>query len=119
MATKKSQPAKPNYQGSLADYKASVAKPKSQTPAPPKKGDEPVRAGRAAKQKPLSGEGYIKKPIIYSNGSLGPSGPSDMGDDRAFRRIVHQARKEIKEYDQKIMALRTKRKQSLERKKGQ
>ena len=29
MATKKSQPAKPNYQGSLADYKAPVKKPKT------------------------------------------------------------------------------------------
>jgi len=38
MATKKSQPAKPNYQGSLADYKASVKKPKSQTPEPPIQG---------------------------------------------------------------------------------
>ena len=38
MATKKSQPAKPNYTGSLADYKASVKKPKSQTPPPPLQG---------------------------------------------------------------------------------
>lgn len=29
MASKKIQPAKPNYQGSLADYKASVKKPKT------------------------------------------------------------------------------------------
>jgi hypothetical protein len=38
MATNKSQPAKPNYTGSLADYKASVAKPKSQTAPPPIQG---------------------------------------------------------------------------------
>lgn len=113
MASKKSQPAKPNYQGSLADYKASVKK------APTKKGDEPVRVGRAAQQKPLSGAGYIKKPIIYPNGSLGPSVPSDMGDDRAFQRAVNQARKAIKANDQKIMAIRMKEKRVKERKKGQ
>lgn len=34
MATKKSQPAKPNYQGSLADYKASVKKSGVSVPGP-------------------------------------------------------------------------------------
>jgi hypothetical protein len=34
MASKKSQPAKPNYQGSLADYKASVKKSGNSTPGP-------------------------------------------------------------------------------------
>lgn len=87
--------------------------------APKKKGDEPVRVGRAAKQKPLSGSGYIKKPVIYPNGSLGPSQPGDMGDDRAFRRAVNQARKAIKAGDQKIMAVRMQEKRLKERKKGQ
>lgn len=34
MATKKSQPAKPNYQGSLADYKASIKKSGNSIPGP-------------------------------------------------------------------------------------
>jgi hypothetical protein len=84
-----------------------------------RKGDEPVRVGRAAKQKPLSGEGYIRKPDIRSNGSLGPSIQNDMGGDRAFRRAVNQAKKQNKGIRQKKMALSMKYKNRLERTKGQ
>ena len=82
-------------------------------------GDQPVRVGRTARQKPLSGEGYIKKPVIYPNGSLGPSIQSDMGDDRAFRRAVNQGKKQNKGIRQKKMALNMKYKNRLERTKGQ
>jgi hypothetical protein len=87
---------------------------------PKKKGDEPVRAGRAAKQKPLSGEGYIKKGVVSPTGQLGPSVPNnDMGSDRAFRRAVVSAKQQNKGIRQKKMALSMKYKNRLERTKGQ
>ena len=82
-------------------------------------GDQPVRVGRAARQKPLSGKGYGWEPVVASNGSLGPGLNSDMGADRAFRRAVNQAKKQNKGITQKRMAVNMKYKNRLERTKGQ
>jgi hypothetical protein len=118
MAMKKAAPKKTDPKPPKTSMK-QMAKDDPKKKAPVKKGDEPVRVGRAAQQKPLSGEGYRKKPVIYPNGSLGPSIQSDMGDDRAFQRVVDRARKQSKGFQQTKMANTMKYKNRLERKKGQ